>query len=89
MATFLIERNFPEPLDVTAEIARHVTNANNEVGVQWLHTYLVDGGLKTYCLYQASNADQVREAAGCAGIPADVVVGVTEVRPQQFGINAA
>ncbi len=82
MAMFLIERNFPQPLELTKEIAEHVTKANADVGVQWLHSYLIDGGMKTYCLYEAPSADLVREAAGCAGIPADVVVSVTELRPE-------
>jgi hypothetical protein len=89
MAMFLIERNFPQPLEVTKEVAEHVTKANTDVGVQWLHSYLVEGATKTYCLYEAPSADLVREAAGCAGIPADVVVAVAEIGPEQFGVGGA
>ena len=39
---------------------------------------------KTYCLYEAPSAEAVSEAARRAGIPADVVVEVSELRPEAF-----
>ena len=35
---------------------------------------------KSYCLYEAASAESIRSAAKAAGLPADVVVEVDEVR---------
>ena len=81
MPLFLIERNFAEQLEVTPELAGAVIEANSEVGVQWSHSYLTSDKTKTYCLYEATDDSAVSEAAKCAGIPADVIVEVSELRP--------
>jgi hypothetical protein len=39
---------------------------------------------KSYCLYEAPNAEAIREAARRANIPADVIVEVSELRPEMF-----
>jgi hypothetical protein len=36
---------------------------------------------KTYCLYEAPSPEAIREAARRAGLPADVIVEVSEIRP--------
>ncbi|NQW18026.1 MAG: DUF4242 domain-containing protein [Chloroflexi bacterium] len=81
MPLFLIERNFAEQLEVTPEIAGAVIQANEGVGAEWSHSYLTSDKKKTYCLYNAADDETVREAARCAGLPADVVVEVSELRP--------
>jgi len=81
---FLIERNFAEQLDVTAEDVREVRDINAEVGAHWLFSFLSADKKKTYCLYEASSVDAIREAARRAGLPADVIVEVTEVNPNAF-----
>lgn len=53
-------------------------------GVNWLFSFLSADRRKTYCLYEAPNADAIREAARLAGLPADVVVEVSELRPEAF-----
>jgi hypothetical protein len=84
MALFVIERQFAEQLEITPESARLVGQVNGEVGVHWLFSFLSADKKKTYCLYEAPNAEAVREAARRAKLPADVVVEVTEVRPEAF-----
>ena len=84
MPLFLIERNFAEQLDVTAEDVREVRDINAEVGAHWLFSFLSADKKKTYCLYEASSVDAIREAARRAGLPADVIVEVTEVNPNAF-----
>jgi len=39
---------------------------------------------KTYCLYERPNAEAIRVAARRANIPADVVIEVSELRPEMF-----
>jgi Nickel responsive protein SCO4226-like len=62
-----------------------VTQVNADVGVQWLFSFLSADKKKTYCLYEAPNAEAIRDAARRLNIPADVIIEVdSEVRPEQF-----
>jgi hypothetical protein len=84
MALFLIERNFAEQLQLTNDVARLVTEVNNDAGVHWLFSFLSADKKKTYCLYEAPTVEAIRDAARRANLPADVVVEVTEIRPESF-----
>ena len=84
MALFVIERNFAQQLELSAEAARLVIEVNSDSGVHWLFSFLSADKKKTYCLYEAANAEAIREAARRANIPADVIVEVTELRPETF-----
>ena len=84
MALFVIERHYAEQLEVTPESARLIAQVNGDAGVHWLFSFLSADKRKTYCLYEAPNAEAIREAARRANIPADVIVEVTELRPEAF-----
>ena len=84
MPLFIIERNFAEQLELTKEAADAVRLVNEDVGVNWLYSFLSADKKKTFCLYEAPSVEAVREAARRAGIPADVVVEVSELRPEAF-----
>lgn len=84
MPLFMIERHFAEQLEVTREKAAEIQLINTDVGVQWLFSFLSADKKKTYCLYEAPNAALIREAAERANIPADVIVEVSDVRPDMF-----
>jgi hypothetical protein len=84
MPRFLIERNFAEALEVTKDDVDQVRQINDEEGVKWLFSFLSPDKRKTYCLYEAPNAEAIRVAARRANIPADVVIEVSEVRPEMF-----
>ncbi|MFQ5343277.1 MAG: DUF4242 domain-containing protein [Anaerolineae bacterium] len=80
MPYFLIERNFAEQLEVTPDDALAVNQINEDVGVNWLISFLSADKKKTYCLYEASSPEAIREAARRAGVPADVIVEVGELQ---------
>ena len=84
MPLFVIERQFAERLNFTRDDAATVKLVNDDVGVQWLLSFLSADKKKTYCLYEAPSAEAIREAARRAKLPADVVVEVSEVRPEMF-----
>ena len=84
MPLFVIERNFAEQLQLSSEAARLIQEINDETGVHWLFSFLSADKKKTYCLYEAANAETIREAARRANLPADVIVEVTELRPEAF-----
>jgi hypothetical protein len=84
MALFLIERNWAKQLEVTRDAAAGLKRVNDEAGVHWLFSFLTADKRKTYCLYEAPSADAIREAARRANIPADVIIEVSELRPEAF-----
>jgi hypothetical protein len=84
MPRFLIERNFAEEVEATKEIADNIIRINDEEGVKWLFSFLSPDKRKTYCLYEAPDAEAIRIAARRANLPADVVIEVSEVRPEMF-----
>jgi hypothetical protein len=85
MALFLIERNFAQQLEVSPEAGAAVKQVNAEVGVNWLFSFLSADKKKTYCLYEAPNAELIREAARRNNLPADVIIPVSELRADAFG----
>jgi len=80
MALFLIERNFAEQVNATPEIAAAIKQVNLDVGVHWLFSFLSADKRKTYCLYEAPNAEAIREAAKRLSLPADTIVELGDMR---------
>ena len=78
MAVFMIERRYADQLEVTVEDAEGINRINDEEGVRWLYSFLSADKRKTYCLYEAPSSDAIRRAAERAGLPADVIVEVTD-----------
>jgi hypothetical protein len=82
MPLFMIERNYAQVLNPTANDIRLIGQLNAEVGVKWLYSFLSADKRKTYCLYEADSAEAIREAARRAGLPADLIVELSgELRP--------
>lgn len=80
MPVYLIERNFAEQLEENQDAVAGINQINDDVGVNWLISFLSADKKKTYCLYEAPNAEAIREAARLAGLPADVIIEVGEMR---------
>lgn len=83
MPLFLIERQFADDVAVDAAAAATMRQVNDEIGVQWLYSFLSADRRKTYCLYEALNADAIRAAARRLNLPADAIVEVDQVQPYQ------
>ncbi len=78
MPLFLIERRFVDAIEPNAEVAAHLKPINEEAGVRWLYSFLAADNRKTYCIYEAPDAAALVEAAHRAGLPADVIVEVSD-----------
>jgi cell division inhibitor SulA len=78
---YVIERNFAEQIEESVEQALEIKAINDDVGVSWLYSFLSADKKKTYCLYEAPNPEAIREAARRAGLPADVVIEVSQIEP--------
>jgi hypothetical protein len=84
MPLYIIERNFAEQIEVTKESTDAVIAVNHEEENRWLFSFISADKKKTYCLYEAPDIEAIKKAAQRAGVPADVIIEVTEVRPEQF-----
>ena len=84
MPRFLIERNFADAIEVSKDDAEHIRRINDDEGVRWLFSFLSPDKRKTYCLYDAPSAEAIRASARRLNIPADVIVEVSEMRPEMF-----
>ena len=84
MPLFLIERNFAEEVIVSDANNLQIKQINDEVGVDWLFSFLSADKRKTYCLYEAPNEEAIREAARRANVPADVIIPVGTIPVAEF-----
>jgi hypothetical protein len=84
MPRYIIERRFADQLEVTKDGNDKVNRINDEEGVKWIFSFLSADKRKTYCLYEAPNAEAIRSAAMRAGLPADVITEVSEIGPAMF-----
>ena len=84
MPLFLIERQFAETLEIDAAGVAAIQQINAGAGVHWLHSFLSADRKKTYCLYEAPSADAIRQAAKLANLPADAVIEVSTLRPENI-----
>ena len=82
MPRYLVERTFPEGLNIPINeqgeaIFRHVILNNAEDGVTWIHSYISQDKIKTYCAYDAPSPEAIRRTARRNNLPID---RITEVR---------
>lgn len=84
MPLFLVERNYAEALDLDAEGAAGIIAVNDDVGVRWVYSFLSADKRKTYCLYESESEEAILEAARRSNIPADVIVRVDQLRPEEL-----
>jgi hypothetical protein len=85
MPRFIIERRFAEAIEVTPERNEEIRRVNDDVGVQWIFSFLSVDKKKTYCLYEAPSAEKILEAAKRLNLPADEIIEVGgELRPDMF-----
>lgn len=85
MPLFLIERNFAEDVLVDDASVGEIKAINDEIGIRWVYSFLSNDKRKTYCLYEAPNAEAIRAAAQRLGMPADVIIEVSQVQPEIYG----
>lgn len=85
MPRYIIERKYAERVELDREGAGQISRVNEEEGIKWLFSFLSADKLKSYCLYEAPNAEAIRIAARRLGIPADSIIEVGgEIRPEMF-----
>jgi len=82
MRRYLVEREFPQGLDIPAGVAGveqvlRLRDNNLLDKVVWLHSYLSDDRRRLYCICDAATPEAIRRAAARNGLP---VTRICEVR---------
>ncbi len=84
MALYMIERNYLEQLNLNAKDVRSLEEFNENLGVNWLFSFLSADKKRTYCLYEAKDPEILMMHAKELGIPADEIVEVSKIDPNLF-----
>jgi hypothetical protein len=84
----------PEELQAAAARSKQVGDDEMSSDIRWIRSYVVqeaDGGLGTFCIYEASSPEKIREHAERAGIPVTDIFPVADtviVRPDPVAVAA-
>ena len=84
----------PESLQAAAARSKQVGDEEMSEDIRWIRSYVVheaDGTLGSFCIYQASSPEKIREHAARAGIPATEIFPVADtvlVRPDPVAVAA-
>ena len=86
MPRYLVERTFPEGLEIPmteegAATCLNVVNNNAEEGVTWVHSYVSDDKRKTYCVYDGPSPEAIRKVAERNHLPVDHITRVSVLDP--------
>ena len=86
MARFLVERTFPEGLQIPINsegitACLGVVDRNADVGVTWVHSYVSHDKKKTFCVYDGPDEESIRRAATRNTLPIDHITPVTVLDP--------
>jgi len=83
-----------EQLQAAAAISKQVGDEEMPADIRWIRSYVVreaSGKLGTFCVYEASSPEKIREHAERAGIPATDIFEVADtvvIRPDPVAVTA-
>lgn len=86
MQRFLIERSFPETLQLStddegAQVCEMLIANNALEQVTWIHSYVTTDRKKTFCIYDAPSPEAIRAAASTSKMPVDRITQVRVLNP--------
>ncbi|HTE73639.1 MAG TPA: DUF4242 domain-containing protein [Actinomycetes bacterium] len=86
MPRFVVERFFPDGLlvpmsDEGAKTVLGIVEHNAEYGVTWVTSYVTEDKAKTFCVYDAPDAEAIRRAADLNDLPVGAVSRVRVLDP--------
>lgn len=89
MPRYLVERTFPDGLDVPPGPEGRSTLAsiiacNSDRKVTWLHSYVSLDRRTTHCVYDGPTPEAVRRTARSNGLPVDRIIEVSVLHPFAF-----
>jgi hypothetical protein len=89
MPRYLVERTFPGGWLVPAghegsETCLAAVERNADEGVTWLHSYVTDDGMKSFCIYEAPTPEAIRKTAVRNNLPVDRITEVRVLDPYAY-----
>jgi len=86
MPRYVVERTFAAGIGIPggpdgAEICRAVVERNEDCGVTWLHSYVSQDGMKTFCVYDGPSPEAIRQTAARNDLPVDRITQVHVLDP--------
>ncbi len=78
MPLFIVEREFAHSFDPDDETVRLVQEYHADHDINWLTSFLSADKKKTYCLYECSDIEVLRQHAADLGLPANAITQVDE-----------
>lgn len=75
MARYLVTRTLP-PLtpEQLEQVKKSVIAACAELGMEWIRSHITADGKRSFCEFEAANAEACRRHAALAGLPVDEVI---------------
>ena len=89
MPRYVVERTFENGLTIQpgvdgVAVCSAVIERNADEGVTWLHSYVSDDGLKTFCVYDAPSPEAIRTTAARNRLPVDRITKVRVLDPYPY-----
>ena len=86
MPRYLVERTFKGGLEIPvndagAAVCLAVVGTNSEDGVTWLHSYVSEDKMKTFCIYDGPDPEAIRRVAEKNKLPIDRITKVSVLDP--------
>ena len=86
MPRYLVERTFTGGLNIPltdegAAACQSVVGTNAEAGVTWVHSYVSEDRMKTFCIYDAPDPEAIRKTADKNKLPVDRITQVSVLDP--------
>jgi hypothetical protein len=86
MPRYVVERTFKGGLEIPinedgAAACQGVVGTNAESGVTWVHSYVSEDKMKTFCVYDAPDPEAIRRTAEKNKLPVDRITKVTVLDP--------
>ena len=77
MPLYMIERNFPEPVEEGSNeelLALHSMNDKHDL--HWVYSFLSVDAKRSYCIYEGPTVAAIVDAAQALGLPADTITEI-------------
>jgi Protein of unknown function (DUF4242) len=81
MPRYVVERTFPETLELGAAECVQVIERNADEGVTWIQSFVTEDRSKTFCVYDAPSPEAIRKTAMRNNLPVDRITQVRVLDP--------
>ena len=86
MPRYLVERTFPEGLqlstdDAGVESCNVIVVTNDEDEVTWIHSYVSSDRQRSFCIYDAPTPEAIRRTSKRNNLPIDRITKVNVLDP--------